>query len=170
LYSKAVKEVEVKQVNAEETIELPEHTRNLSTHYTVHYPDHAPRKATSLYNKTHRNMKDMECFICGKTNAKDGISVETHHFYCEKVFQTAFDWKKFGEFAEGRCNLQTGAPMDHFNWDEVAADPDLFVDSPDNMIVLCKDHHRAGVHGIHHVPFPEWIAQKFVKKGFDVLS
>ena len=146
-----------------------EHTRNMSAHYTVHYPAHEPRKASSLYNKTHRSMKEMECFICGKSKSKDGISVETHHFYCEKVFQDVFDWKKFGEFAEKNVNLQTGAPMGGFDWSEVAVNPELFVDSASNMIVLCKEHHRSGRKGIHHVPFPEWMAQKFAGV-FEVLK
>ncbi len=149
---------------------IPEHTRNLSTHYTVHFPDHEARKASSIYAKTHRQMKHLECFICGKTNEKDGIHVETHHFYCEKSLQNAFDWEKFGKFADNCHNFYTGEPLAKFDWKEVALNPDLFVDSPHNMIVLCKEHHTSGNRGIHHVPFPEWIAQKFVKDGFVVLS
>ena len=147
----------------------PGHVRHLSNHYTVHYPAHEPRKASSTYTKTHRAMKSMPCFICGKTNLADGIHVETHHFYCEKVFQNVFDWPKFGEFA-GMChNLQTGeliGPL--FDWAEVARNPDLFVDSPHNMIVLCKEHHTSGARGIHHVPFPDWLAQKFAN--VEILS
>jgi hypothetical protein len=145
------------------------HVRRLSNHYTVHYPPHEPRKPSNIYNKTHRAMKTMPCFVCGKTNAADGIYVETHHFYCEKVFQTVFDWPKFGEFAANCHNLQTGeliGPL--FDWAEVARNPDLFVDSPHNMIVLCKEHHTSGARGIHHVPFPDWLAQKFAK--VEVLS
>ena len=96
-----------------------------------------------------------------------GVSVETHHFYCEKALQNVYDWELFGEFAQGSRNLQTGEPLD-FNWAEVALNPDIFVDSPQNMIVLCKEHHRSGNRGIHHVPFPEWIAQKFATR--EVLS
>jgi len=156
----------------ESTFEVSEGAvRNMTSHYTVHYPAHEERKNSSIYNKTHAKMKTMPCFICGKTNAKDGIHVETHHFYCEKAFQNAFDWKKFGEFAQTCYNEHTGELIGpNFDWTEVAKNPDLFVDSPYNMIVLCKEHHTSGSRGIHHVPFPEWLAQKFAKDGFQVLG
>jgi hypothetical protein len=138
--------------------------RNMTSKYTVHYPPHEVRHNTPIYNKTHRQMKGMPCFICGKTE-----KVETHHFYCEKALQNAYDWEAFGEYAHGARNVQTGDPFD-FNWVEVALNPDIFVDSPQNMVALCKEHHTSGNRGIHHVPFPEWIAQKFAKAGFEVLK
>ena len=148
-----------------------EMVRNMTSHYTVHYPEHEERKNSQIYNRTHSQMKHMSCFICGKTNKENNIHVETHHYYCEKALQNAFDWEKFGEFAQTCHNLHTGELIGpNFDWKKVAANPDIFVDSPCNMIVLCKEHHTSGNRGIHHVPFPEWIAQKFVKKGFVVLS
>jgi hypothetical protein len=153
-----------------EVVGVP-HTRNMSNHYVVHYPAHEPRKNSAIYNKTHKKMKDLPCFICGKTNEADGIHVETHHFFVQKAFQNVIDWKKFGDFADKCQNLHTGELMGtHFDWEEVALNPDLFVDSPFNMVVLCKEHHTSGGRGIHHVPFPEWIAQKFVKEGVVVLG
>jgi hypothetical protein len=147
-----------------------ETVRNMSAHYAVHYPHHEVRKNTALYNKTHASMKHLPCFICGKTNKKDGIHVETHHFYCEKAMQNCYDWKKFAEFATTCHHFQTGNLMgDLFDWNAVAENPDLFVDSTSNMIVLCKEHHTSHL-GIHHVPFPEFLAQKFAKDGFVVLS
>ena len=145
--------------------------RNMSNHYIVNYPHHDPRKNSAIYTKTHNSMKHMPCFICNKTNEKDKIHVETHHFYCEKAGQNAINWKVFGEFAKTCYNIQTGENVGkHFNWDEVAINPDIFVDSPHNMIVLCKEHHTSGHKGIHHVPFPDWILQKFPKDGFEFLE
>ena len=147
------------------------HVRNMSSHYTVHYPAHEPRKNSSTYTKTHKKLKDMPCFICGKTNEKDDIHVETHHFYIEKAFQNTVDWAKFGEFAQTCYNFQTGQHLgSQFDWAEVAKDPDSFVDSPFNMVVLCKAHHTSGRFGIHHVPFSDWLAVKFAKEGIVVLS
>jgi len=155
-----------KEVEQDAGVEIAAHVRHMTSHYTVHYPAHEERKNSAIYNKTHRQLKGMPCFICGKTKEM-GAKVETHHFYCEKAMQNVYDWELFGEFAQGVRNLQTGEPLD-FNWAEVALNADIFVDSPQNMIVLCREHHRSGNRGIHHVPFPEWIAQKFALR--EVLS
>ena len=145
----------------------------MSNHYTIHYPIHEPRKNSPLYNKTHHDLchvKGLPCFICGKTNKNDHIALETHHFYCEKMAQTVIDWVKFGEFAKTCYNIQTGENIGKlFDWKKVAENPELFIDSPQNMIVLCKEHHISGKKGIHHVPFPDWILQKYVKRGFEIL-
>jgi hypothetical protein len=141
--------------------------RNMSSHYEVRYPAHAERKNSSIYNKTHAKMRNMPCFICDKTFDH----VETHHYYCEKAFQNAYDWKKFGEHAQKMYDMNTGECIGpKFNWVEVAKNPDIFVDSASNMIVLCKEHHTSGGKGIHHVPYPDWLAQKFVVQGYPVLG
>jgi len=145
--------------------------RKMSSHYTVNYPNHERRKNSSIYNKTHHNLvkiKCIPCFICNKSE-KEG-QLETHHFYCEKAAQNAIDWLKFGEFAKNCYNIQTGVNIgEHFNWKEVQKNPDIFVDSEYNMIVLCQEHHRSGNKGIHHVPFPDWILQKYPINNFDFL-
>ena len=157
---KEVKEIEI----------VHGHERNMSNHYVVQYPDHEIRKNSNIYNSTHKAMKHMPCFICGKTNQHDLIHVETHHFYCEKAAENAINWIAFGEFAKGCYNIQTGENIGNFDWNEVSKNPDLFVDSPFNMIVLCKEHHTSGNKGIHHVPFPDWIVQKWAKPGFEFLK
>jgi hypothetical protein len=158
---------------AENSVPVEGHCRKMSSHYTVNYPEHDKRKNSRIYNKTHNDLihrQKIPCFICGKTNKSDGISLETHHFYCEKSAQNAIDWEKFGEFAKKCYNIQTGENIGSpFDWKEVAKNPDMFVDSKYNMIVLCKQHHRSGNKGIHHVPFPDWILQKYPKNGFQFL-
>jgi len=148
-------------------VELPPHghERNITNHYTITYPDHEPRKASALYRHTHESMKHMPCFIC---NQKVDHA-ETHHFYIEKAAQNAIDWIKFGEFAKHAYNIQTGESLDQFDWTEVQTNSDLFVDSRYNMIVLCKEHHTSGRKGIHHVPFPDWILDKWAKPGYQFL-
>ena len=153
--------IEVKEIEV-----VKGHERNMSNHYIVQYPDHEPRKPTAIYNKTHKALKGSPCFICGVR----GIGIETHHFYCEKAAQNAIDWEVFGEFAKTCYNIQTGENIGNFDWAEVAKNPDIFVDSPYNMITLCKEHHTSGHKGIHHVPFPDWILQKFSKNGFIFLK
>lgn len=145
--------------------------RMMTTHYTIHYHDHDPINPSPIYIKTQHDMKNMSCFICGKTNKKHGIDIEIHPFYCEKAGQTAIDWFAFGEFAKTCFNIQTGENIGtHFDWSEVSKNPDLFVDSHYNMIALCNLHHTSVNRGIHHVPFPDWILQKWSKSGFDFLE
>ena len=174
---------------------LPKNTRKMSNHYTINYPIHEKRKDTSLYRRTRHELiynRKLTCFICGKKNIKkknikekndekndeedekskeEDESLETHHFYCEKYAQTMIDWEKFGLFAKNCYNIQTGENIGaNFDWQEVEKNPDIFVDSPYNMIVLCKQHHTSGNKGLHHVPFPDWILQKYPKNNFEFLT
>jgi hypothetical protein len=142
------------------------HIRKMSNHYTINYPDHKKRVETTIFRHTRKELENVPCFICGKCKSEDNISNEIHHFYIQKVASSAIDWYRFGEFANNCYNIQTGELLgDKFDWKEVEQNPDLFVDSPYNMIVLCKNHHT-GRCGIHHIPFPDWILQKFAVDGF----
>ena len=145
--------------------------------YVVQYPVNGPRKETAIYRQTHKELiynKNIPCFICGRHHLEkvDGknVHLETHHFFCTKAAQNAVDWTAFGNQAKYFYNLQTGENIGAaFNWDEVAENPTIFVDSPQNMVVLCKKHHISGKMGIHNVPFPNWILQKFPKNKFQFL-
>jgi hypothetical protein len=146
--------------------------KNKNTHYTVNYPLHDKRKKSKTYVATRIELidrLDIGCFICGKCKSEyNSIELETHHFYIEKVATNAIDWKKFGEFSKNCYNIQTGENINKFNWEEVEKNPDIFVDSKYNMIVLCKMHHRQKK-GIHSIPYPDWILQKFAKGGFEFI-
>ena len=55
---------------------IPSHKLFLSNHYNVNYPDHIKRKSSAIYKRTHHELchiRDMPCFICGKTQKKDNI-------------------------------------------------------------------------------------------------
>lgn len=145
------------------------HIRNMTNHYTVNYPDHSKRVETNIFRHTRKELENMPCFICGKTKNDNNISNEVHHYYIEKVATTAIDWEKFSKYANTCYNIQTGELIgDKFDWEEVKKNPDIFIDSPYNMIVLCKEHHT-GRCGIHHIPFPDWIVQKFTVDGFKFI-
>lgn len=146
--------------------DISSNIRNMSNHYSIHYPEHKKRVETTIFRHTKKELENMPCFICGKCKVDDNISNEIHHYFIQKVAASAIDWIKFGEFAEICYNIQTGILIgDKFDWKEVEKNPDIFVDSPYNMIVLCKNHHT-GRCGIHHVPYPDWILQKFAIEGF----
>jgi hypothetical protein len=115
--------------------------------------------------------QDLPCWTCGKSHHNDGVVTETHHFFVEKAAENAIDWRHFGEKARHLYNPQTGQHIgSSFDWVEVAKNPDSFVDSTANMVVLCPEHHRSSACGIHHVPFPDWILQAFAKHGFRFLT
>lgn len=158
----------------EEIVNVPSHQVKVTNKYIINYPDHEKRKNSNIYNKTHYELcikKNLPCFICGKTRKETNQSLETHHFYIEKAAVNAIDWVKFGQFAKTCYNIQTGDNIAHiFDWEEVAKNPDIFVDSKYNMIVLCKEHHTSGYKGIHHVAFPDWIVQKFTIKNYNYLG
>jgi hypothetical protein len=141
--------------------------------HKIHYPDHPPRKETPEYIRTHKMLcieKNMPCFICGKTH-HEGCQTETHHYFCEYAAMNAIDWIAFGEKAKTLYNPQTGENIGSmFDWKEVQKNPTIFVDSPQNMVVLCPDHHRSSYCGIHHVPYPEWLLQIAPKNGFVFLT
>lgn len=152
-----------------------EHLVKTADHYVIHYPGHEPRKASTLYTHTHHGLcieRDTGCFICGARHGA-GVLTETHHFFCEWSAMEGIDWARFGEVAArfDWRNPQSGLVLaSAFDWEAVAADPTLFVDSPANMLVLCPDHHRDPAKGIHHVQYPVWILQAFAKPGFEFVT
>jgi hypothetical protein len=137
-----------------------------STEYVVRYPTHPPRKASALYRKTRKDLcARLGCFICG---AMEGL--EAHHFFVAWAALEAVDWQRFGEAAQNLYNPQTGIHLGtSFDWSKVAARPVSFVDSPANMVVLCEEHHRSEQRGVHQVPFPDWILQRFSRSDFKFL-
>jgi len=165
-----VLEPDEKKKEEEKLAKISYHSRKMSNHYIVNYPDHPKRTESALYRQTRKKLKFMPCFICDRVNVEGEQSNEIHHFYIEKVAASAIDWIKFGEFAQECFHLQTGENIGKkFDWKEVEKNPEIFVDSPENMIVLCKKHHTGRI-GIHHVPFPDWILQKFAVKDFQFVE
>ncbi len=140
--------------------------RTTNTHVT-HYPDHPPRAESARYRRTRDKLvRAHGCYVC---EAKAGL--EAHHFFVESAAALAIDWKKFELRAKTLYNPQTGENLfAAFVWGDVRADPETFVDSPQNMVVLCLEHHRSGARGIHHVPFPEWVLQLAPLPGFEFLG
>jgi hypothetical protein len=139
--------------------------------YSINYPDHPPRKESALYRRTRRELcqhRDLGCWLCGR-NRKAGALTETHHYFVEWAGAPAIEWIKFGSLAQHWYHPQTGQCLGSaFNWRAVAEQPELFLDSPANMLVLCQEHHRGRL-GIHHIPFPEWVLQAAPAPGFKFL-
>jgi len=122
----------------------------------VNYPDHEHgRIATALFHRTRAKLIDHDklgCFICGTRE-----HLELHHAKIEYSLSEAVDWNK------------VRADHQDFNWESFLSDTD-FIDSEYNGMVLCAKHHRDPVCGIHHTPYPFWIAQRYVKDDFKLFA
>ncbi|MGH7743615.1 MAG: hypothetical protein ACREQ5_02165 [Candidatus Dormibacteria bacterium] len=135
----------------------------------VMYPEHAPRKASAEYRKVHKHLVDTldePCWVCGVRkstlydpghNPYGAKQIETHHYYVEWALANAIDPAKilaaFPEMKE-------------------ATDPALraWLDSENQMLILCDVHHRSGHFGIHSITYPVWVAQKYFRDGWDLVS
>ena len=128
-----------------------EHEVHETIEIDIFYPDHAPREESYLFRKTkHHLIKvlDTPCFVCGSKDKR-----EVHHFHLEWADSEGVDWDK----------VKKAHP--NFSW-STFENPEDFVDSEYNMMVLCMKHHRGKDHGIHFLPYPIWIMQKLQKDDF----
>lgn len=159
-----------------ETQPPPSHQFRETDTRVVHYVDHPERKETPLYRRTRHHLihvLKLRCYICGdwSESKKPSTSLESHHFFCEYAEMFDMDFAKFANSAQTLYNPQTGEHLGSaFDWNEVIKDPSLFVDSPQNMMVLCHVHHVDRTFGIHFCPYPLWVRQKTAKDGVVVLS
>lgn len=153
-------------------------------------PGHAPRKATALFERTRKQLIERErgrCFISGMTAEQLGAPLEAHHHPIERCFAEIIDWSRFS--ADCKAG-HWGSRAQAFDWDkffvggkavtipgktpldpgvtyQVPLDPYLFVDDMTvNGMLLGKQFHTVRDAGIHTVPFPIWIVQKYAIEGY----
>ncbi len=141
--------------------------------YMIHYPEHQPRTNSSLFEHSQHQLcvvEDHPCLICGRTRKDDKIVTEAHHVM-RYACMMGIDWIQFGQRAQHLYNLQTGVNLGvGYDWNAVAQDPTLFVDSCANLIVLCPEHHRGESTGIHTIPMPDWLLQIAPKDNIPMLT
>ena len=153
-------------------------------------PGHEARTTTPLFLHSKKALIAREggrCFICNATAEESGHPLEAHHHPIERSLANLIDWDrvaaqaKGGEFGERAAAFDwvgffKGAktvtvagetplhPDVHY---KVPADPYLFGDDMTvNGLLLCKEHHTGKDAGIHDMPFPLWIAQKYAREGY----
>jgi hypothetical protein len=138
----------------------------------VNIPEHEARKTTALFRTTRATLIAREggrCFMCGRTAAEAG-PLEAHHHPIERCFAEEIDWR----LVELDCRIGVAAftpgqreAMMAFDWSKFdPAQWENFVDDMNvNGLLLCKDHHTAADDGIHTVPGPIWLAQRYAKDG-----
>lgn len=130
-------------------------------------PPHLPREETPIYSRTHNhlvNKLDTPCAVCGvrkstlddpKENPFGATAIETHHYPLERSLLDACDPKKVSVIfpqVKDRDSLEE------------------FIDSEENMMVLCDVHHRHPLYGIHHLVAPDFFVQSFLYGGYQVAT
>ena len=132
----------------------------------VNLPGHAPRAETSLFERTRKALieRDGCCWICGAPDSKES-PLQAHHHPCERSLATAWDWPRFIRDAKlGAWGVHAQA----FDWGHFdPSDPYTFVDNMEaNGMLLCELHHIAKDAGIHDLPHPLWIWQRYAPEGY----
>jgi hypothetical protein len=111
-------------------------------------PPHPPRVETPEYKRAHTfliNRRNRPCHSCGVTkrtlknpakNPLGATQMESHHFPVARSLLEACDWRKV-----------------HKDFPSVNSQESVerWVDSPENLLVLCDVHHRSVEAGIHHL-------------------
>lgn len=126
-------------------------------------PAHPPREETANYRRTHNLMiheKDMPCHVCGIRNSTlsdvagnlyHATQLESHHYPIERSLLHACDWRKV-----------------HATFPAVYSQESLemWVDSPENMLILCDVHHRSLKYGIHHLLTQDFAILPYLIDGY----
>lgn len=134
------------------------HDQAISNKYVVHFPAHPARTSDPHYkdfNRIHKEWKkDPDKWQCAIGKHRGDFSecdadhpLELHHAHVEFSLQNGVDLKW----------LEADYPG--------ISDPDAvgaWVESADNLIVLCVRHHR-GHGGIHHASYSDFEAEKYVR-------
>ena len=128
----------------------------------IYIPGHDPRVSTPLFIRSRKHLIEREggrCWVCNRTAEESGHPLEAHHFPIERSFATMIDW---GEGSQIRKDFPK------FGWGSFnEADPYTFVDDMNvNGRLLCKAHHTGKDEGVHGLPEPVWLAQRYGKEGY----
>lgn len=138
-------------------------------------PGHDPRTTTSLFRHSREKLIEREggrCFVSNMTADELGAPLEAHHHPIERCFAECIDWPRFA--ADCKRGLW-GPHAQAFDWDAFLSaepfDPYRFVDDMTvNGVLLGKQFHTAKDAGIHMLPFPIFIVQKYAIEGYKFSS
>ena len=134
---------------------VPEHAQTRELKETIEYPTHVQRGAESdefEANKRAIIAAGNGCWICGGTAESTGAPLEGHHYNVEWALINSLDLSKVQKYFPDVTDLQT------------------FLDSKENLIILCAKHHRAPEYGVHTVTMPAWVAQRLQLDGWDLTK
>lgn len=152
---------------------------------TAFYPEHAPRTASALYAKTHHHLVyelDSPCVVCGVRNSTlktpanrlGSKQIETHHALVEWAGQTEINWDKLAADNPTLPTLVSIAQAFHAHLlangelpPDYKLDATPFVDSTEQMVVLCDVCHRGGSRGVHMITGPVWELSRYERGDWD---
>ena len=146
------------------------HAEHETLSVEVNIPSHEQRKTTALFERTRKELIERDggrCFICNATAEESGHPLEAHHHPIERSLAEMIDWDRF-KF-DARAGYW-GPHIKAFDWDNFTDWVQFVDDMRVNGMLVCKTHHTAKDEGIHTLPFPLWIAQKYAKEGYQFSS
>ena len=136
----------------------------------VNIPEHEKREgASSLFRHSRDDLIEREggrCWVCGMTAEETGHPLEAHHSPLERSFAEMIDFKRLS--VDCKAGLW-GPYAAAFDWDSFLSQPDIYLFVDDmrvNGLLLCKNHHTVGNEGIHTLPAPIFLAQRYGKEGY----
>lgn len=129
----------------------------------VFIPGHEPRgSATALFTRTRKHLLERDggrCWVCGCTAEESGHPIEAHHYPIERSFAEMVDWSEGSQIRKDFPGFGWGS------FDE--SNPYSFVDDMNvNGRLLCKSHHIGKDEGVHALPEPVWLAQRYGREGY----
>lgn len=171
------------------------HTEKETLAVEVNIPGHEARKTTALFERTKRALFERDgarCYVCGRSAEQSGQPLEAHHHPIERSMANMIDWERFAAdakagkwgphaaafdwhaFFDGAEIVTMPAATDPTTGEHFPAvayrrprDPMLFVDDQTvNGLVLCRAHHTGKDEGIHAMPYPLFIAQRYGVAGY----
>jgi hypothetical protein len=129
------------------------HDQKVTRSYTVHYPEHLPRKSDPHYRDfdayRRRTKKTAKCSIGEHRNdfSECAGTLELHHSHIEFSLQNGVDLKWLEKDYPGVSD-----PNKVGEW----------VESAQNLLWLCEFHHR-GHGGVHVASSSDFEAEKYVR-------
>ena len=129
----------------------------------VFIPGHEARGAgTPLFERTRKHLLERDggrCWVCNCTAEESGRPIEAHHYPIDRSFAEMIDWSPGSQIRKDFPGFGWGS------FDE--SNPYTFVDDMNvNGRLLCKAHHIGKDEGVHTLPEPVWLAQRYGREGY----
>lgn len=135
---------------------IGEHEQKLTITVDIFVPNHPDRTTSPIFRATRKKLitAESKCWI-DNPHCQLDLPLELHHEHVEWCDSLGVDWERVALIAPD------------FDWEGFDPNvPESFIDSEWNArLVLCKRHHTGPDHGIHFLPYPDWLFQKTIKPG-----